>query len=86
MIKYIPKGDIFESQCDAYVNPVNLIGVMGAGLAQKFKEEFPENFKEYNQLSIAGETRIGSLYVHEVTKDENPDYEGVVVINFLLIF
>lgn len=82
MIKYISKGDIFESQCDAYVNPVNLIGVMGAGLALKFKEEFPENFKEYNQISIKGDNAIGMLHVHEVTEDENPDYEGLVVINF----
>ena len=48
MIKYIAKGDIFESKCDAYVNPVNIFGVMGAGLAADFKVEFPENFKVYN--------------------------------------
>lgn len=82
MIKYISKGDIFESEAEAYVNPVNLIGVMGAGLALKFKEEFPENFKEYNQLSIVGETAIGLLHFHEVTAEENEDYEGLLVINF----
>lgn len=82
MIKYISKGDIFESKCDAYVNPVNLIGVMGAGLALNFKEEFPLNFKEYNQLSIQGETAIGKLYSHEVTKEENEEYEGLIIINF----
>jgi O-acetyl-ADP-ribose deacetylase (regulator of RNase III) len=82
MIKYIHRGDIFESSCDAYVNPVNLIGVMTSGVALNFKEEFPENYKEYNELSIKGETAIGLFHVHEVTKEENEDYEGLVIINF----
>lgn len=81
MINYIKRGDIFDSNCDCYVNPVNLLGVMGAGLAKDFKEEFPENFKIYNQLSIEGKTAIGKTYIHEVTKEENPDYEGLIIIN-----
>ena len=45
MIKYIAKGDIFESETDAYVNPVTLFGIIGDGLASDFRVEFPENFK-----------------------------------------
>jgi O-acetyl-ADP-ribose deacetylase (regulator of RNase III) len=82
MIKYIAKGDIFESKCDAYVNPVNIFGVMGAGLAADFRHEFPENFKVYKTLSDKGETAIGKLITHKVTKQENKNYDGVLIINF----
>lgn len=56
MIEYT-KGDILKSDVEALVNPVNCVGVMGAGLAAKFKESFPENFTayqiecQYNQLA-----------------------------------
>lgn len=82
MIKYIAKGDIFESKCDAYVNPVNLFGVMGTGLAADFKIEFPENFKIYTNFANKGETAIGKLITHKVTKQENKNYDGVLIINF----
>lgn len=42
-------GNIFTSSCDALVNPVNCVGVMGAGLAKQFKGIFPENFKKYQR-------------------------------------
>ncbi len=41
------KGNIFESQAAALVNPVNTEGVMGKGLAFQFKKKFPENFSKY---------------------------------------
>ena len=82
MIKYISKGDIFASDAEVYVNPVNLFGVMGAGLALEFKNEFPKMFKEYKALSDKGETKFGNLHVYEVSEEENPDYEGLVIINF----
>lgn len=37
----ICKGNIFDSECDALVNPVNCVGVMGAGLAKQFKQRYP---------------------------------------------
>lgn len=42
-------GDLFAShwQFDAIVNPVNCVGVMGAGLALAFKQRYPDNFKHY---------------------------------------
>ena len=42
MIKYV-SGDIFNSKADVIVNPVNLVGVMGAGLAKQFKERYSKN-------------------------------------------
>jgi len=39
---YKVNGDIFRSTCEVIVNPVNTQGVMGAGLAKKFKKRYPE--------------------------------------------
>lgn len=47
MIQYI-EGDIFESECSTLVNPVNSIGVMGAGLAKQFAKRFPKMCEHYN--------------------------------------
>lgn len=41
------KLDIFQSQAEVIVNPVNTVGVMGKGLALQFKERYPENFEAY---------------------------------------
>lgn len=45
-IKYV-HGDIFNSRCSVIVNPVNTKGVMGKGLALKFKERYPAMFSFY---------------------------------------
>lgn len=36
----IMQGNLFDSECDILVNPVNCVGVMGAGLAKTFKERY----------------------------------------------
>lgn len=48
MIQYV-QGDIFESGASILVNPVNCVGVMGAGLALQFKQRYPKMFKNYEQ-------------------------------------
>jgi O-acetyl-ADP-ribose deacetylase (regulator of RNase III) len=40
-------GDLFASGAQALVNPVNCVGVMGAGLALQFKRRYPEMFADY---------------------------------------
>ncbi len=58
------KKDIFKSDCQAIVNPVNCVGVMGAGLAKAFKEKYPEVFETYlkacNQTDMSKKLRIGT--------------------------
>jgi len=46
MIEVI-SGDLFSSDCDAYVNTVNCKSVMGKGIALVFKQRYPEMFKDY---------------------------------------
>jgi len=41
------------------VNPVNCIGVMGAGLAKKFKEKHPDMFSFYKETCRKKEMKIG---------------------------
>jgi len=42
-------GDMFASGAHALVNPVNCVGVMGAGLARQFRDRHPAMFAEYQR-------------------------------------
>ena len=57
-------GNIFNAQTDAIVNPVNCVGVMGAGLAKVFKQKFPSNFATYKQACDEG-LQPGELIISE---------------------
>lgn len=47
-IVYCPEKSIFEHDSNTWlVNPVNLVGIMGKGLALEFKKRYPEMFMEY---------------------------------------
>lgn len=59
--------DVETSLFDGYykymINPVNCVGVMGAGLAYEFKRRYPSMFTEYVKACQSAELRIGSLLV-----------------------
>jgi len=61
MIHFL-KGDIFDAGTDAIVNPVNCVGVMGAGLAGKFKVCYPYNFIRYKEACKRKKLKIGAVY------------------------
>jgi len=61
MIHFL-KGDIFDSGTDAIVNPVNCVGVMGAGLAEKFKTRYPYNYIHYKDACKNRELKIGTVF------------------------
>lgn len=61
MIKYT-NGDILKSKAKVLVNPVNCVGVMGAGLAAQFKGKMPAMFKEYEKACADGEVEIGKCH------------------------
>ena len=52
-------GDIFTSNAQVIVNPVNCKGHMGRGLALIFKQRYPEMFAVYRQECDTGQLRIG---------------------------
>jgi len=71
------KLNIFDSGAEALVNPVNCMGIMGAGLALQFKNKFRRNFDEYRNACLRGEVQIGRMFVTETGLDK-PKY----IINF----
>lgn len=71
-------GDLFSSPCDALVNTVNCVGVMGRGLALEFKGRFPANFQEYQIACREQEVKPGKMLVHATGALIGPRY----VINF----
>lgn len=48
VIKFLD-GDIFQSKCEALVNPVNTEGICGKGLALDFAHKFVPNYRIYQR-------------------------------------
>lgn len=67
----ISNGDIFASKAHILVNPVNCLGVMGAGLAAQFKHNFPEMYKYYRLSCGNGGFRIGRLNIYQYLIEES---------------
>lgn len=63
-------GDIFESHCEALVNPVNCVGVMGAGLALAFSYKFYNSALTYKRACTLEKMKIGKNLVTMVDGDE----------------
>lgn len=59
------KGDILDADADALVNTVNTVGVMGRGIALRFKQAFPENFQAYAAACKDREVDPGRMFVYE---------------------
>ena len=66
MIEYI-EGNIFRAEVQTLVNPINTVGVMGAGLAKKFAQMYPNMYIIYKEISHAKQLRIGKLWLYEAT-------------------
>lgn len=60
MIKYL-EGDIFTSPAQVIVNTVNIIGVMGKGIALSFKQAYPEMFQAYKKACESKTFKMGNL-------------------------
>ena len=55
--------NIFDSDKDMIVCPVNCLGVMGKGLALEFKKAFPDMFEHYRQICKQDLLAIGKLLI-----------------------
>ena len=64
------KGDMFNTPADILINTVNCVGVMGAGIALKFKQRYPRMFDEYRRKCAAGEIRPGELHIWQSLNGE----------------
>jgi len=54
----IVKMSIFESNADVLINPVNCVGVMGAGVAKQFKQHFPQMYESYRKACQQGQVYV----------------------------
>ncbi len=68
-------GDMFASDMQSIVNTVNCVGIMGKGIAQIFKKEYPPMFEDYADRCARGEVRLGEPYHYK-------DLTGVSIVNF----
>lgn len=59
----VVRGDLFASGADVLVNPVNCVGVSGAGLAAAFKAHYPSNHASYAAACARGNVQLGRVYV-----------------------
>jgi len=69
-------ADIIESreQFEAIVNPVNCVGVMGAGLAKQFALRYPEILPAYRKACHEGVLQPGSVLMHLMPATGNPRF------------
>ncbi len=62
---YYKTGNLLESEAEALVNTVNLVGIMGKGIALQFKNAFPKNYKIYADACKNKTLQIGQLLLVE---------------------
>lgn len=62
------EDDIFSLPVDAIINPVNCVGVMGAGLALEFKKRYPINYSAYVAMCSNGALVPGDLFTTKISE------------------
>lgn len=71
----IKHGNLFSSDAEALVNPVNLVGTLGNGVAAQFKKKFPGLLDAYRFACKTGALHRGTVHVWKRDKEQT-------VINF----
>tara|TARA_Y100000034_G_scaffold63291_1_gene76573 strand:+ start:3748 stop:4248 length:501 start_codon:yes stop_codon:yes gene_type:complete len=61
----VRRRDIFNVRAEALVNPVNCVGVMGAGLARQFRTQYPEIETSYQEACKDGTLYPGVVHVYD---------------------
>jgi len=64
MIEVITDRDILESKAQTLVNTVNCVGVMGKGIALRFKKNSPDMYKDYLSRCQRGLVKLGQPYLY----------------------
>lgn len=60
----IVNQSIFDTNVKAYVNTINCVGAMGAGIALEFKKRYPKMFEHYKEQCSHHAIRPGDCYVY----------------------
>lgn len=74
-------GNIFDSNCEALVNPVNCVGAMGAGLALQFKKYDFYYYLTYSDYCNSHKMHLGEVGVYDYNDmlEKKPDK---IIISF----
>jgi O-acetyl-ADP-ribose deacetylase (regulator of RNase III) len=64
MLKYVVTN-LFDSPAQTLVNTVNVVGVMGKGIAAEFKRRYPDMFEKYRQFCQQGSLTVGKLFLYK---------------------
>lgn len=87
MLRFV-NGDLLAADCQALVNTVNCVGVMGKGIARSFRLRYPKMFHEYVDLCVSKyPIEPGGLFVYRIPVEERRIVSGTrpvpeYVINF----
>lgn len=65
MVNFVQGYSIFDHDADLYVVTVNLVGVMGAGVAKAFRDRHPKLFQQYRKDCRNGVLSIGWPMVYQ---------------------
>ena len=60
------RGDLLKARVDALVNPVNTVGLMDNGPSLHFKRAFPDNFNAFRGACVAGQVKVGQVFVFDL--------------------
>lgn len=74
----VVRGNLFCSEHQTLVNPVNCVGVMGAGLALEFKLRYPPMFDRYVELCRSRQMDIGKLWLYRGRNAEDSGQKWVL--------
>lgn len=64
MLMYVQQ-DIFKSPAQVIVNTVNTVGVMGKGIAKRYKEIYPDMYKQYQKFCEQHLLEVGKLWIYK---------------------
>ena len=67
MISLVENGNLFDSQMQTIVNPINIVSTMGKGLALEFKKRYPEYYQGYKKCCDDNLLKTGCVYIHRKT-------------------
>jgi len=72
MIRYY-EGTVFNSSADAFVNTINTVGVMGAGIALEFALRYPKMFDDYKLKCESKQLKVGKVDYYQ---------DEILIVNF----
>src|SRR5437016_6487296 len=72
------QGNLLDADVEAVVNTVNTEGVMGKGIALRFRKAYPDNYAAYRKACKAGEVQPGRMFIFDRHTLTLPRY----IINF----